>query len=373
MASVYVVVPAGIHDPSRPSGGNVYDRRVCRGLADAGWSVHELEAAGSWPWGDATARAGLAAVIGGIPDAAVVLIDGLIASAVPEVLVPERNRLRLVVLVHMPLGAGPLRQGVDTRERERSALSAAAAVVTTSAWTKGWLLDQYELSADRVHVAEPGVDAVDLAAGTQSGGELLCVATVTPGKGHDLLLAALAILADLHWRCVCAGSVERDRDFAGDLVRLARDAGIGDRVRFVGPLDGADLDLAYAQADALVLASRAETYGMVVTEALARGIPVVATSVGGLPESLGGTEDGRPGLLVPPDDPAALAVALRRWLTDARLRQRLREAARDRRATLLGWETTTARLAVVLAAAARNEPAMANAADLVTLTHAPGS
>ena len=173
-------------------------------------------------------------------------------------------------------------------------------MVTTSAWTKDWLLDQCELSADRVHVAEPGVDAAEVALGTPAGGELLCVATLTPGKGHDLLLAALATLADLPWRCVCAGSVEHDRDFAGDLVRLARDAGIGDRVRFVGPLDGADLDLAYAHADALVLASRAETYGMVVTEALARGIPVVATSVGGLPEALGGAKDRRPGLLVRP-------------------------------------------------------------------------
>ncbi len=380
MTSVDVVVPAGVHDPARPSGGNLYDRRICRGLTSTGWTVRVLETAGAWPWADATSRAGLTELIAGIPDRAVVLVDGLIASAVPEVLVPERNRLRLVILVHMPLGAatadreggGPLDAGiVEIREREHAALSAGAAVVTTSAWTRDWLLARYALPADRVHVAEPGVDAAEIPPGSPTGGELLCVATVIPGKGHDLLVAALATVTDLPWTCVCAGSVERDRGFADALARQSRSAGLGDRVRFVGPLDGAHLDAAYAQADVLVLASRAETYGMVVTEALARGIPVIATSVGGLPEALGGTTDHRPGLLVPPDDPAALAAALRRWLTDAHLRQRLRADALLRRTTLHGWAATTARLSRVLAAAATPDPAMA--ADFVSLDRAPGS
>ena len=106
-------------------------------------------------------------------------------------------------------------------------------------------------------------------------------------------------------------------------------------MRFPGPRTGAELDRSYAAADLLVLASRAETYGMVVTEALARGLPVVAAEVGGVPEALGHGADGtRPGLLVPPDDPAALGAALRAWLGDAELRRRLRRAARERRASL---------------------------------------
>jgi glycosyltransferase involved in cell wall biosynthesis len=116
---------------------------------------------------------------------------------------------------------------------------------------------------------------------------------------------------------------------------------------------GDDLAHAYAAADVLVLASRAETYGMVVTEALARGLPVIVTEVGGLPEALGKTSDGhRPGLLVPPEDSVALAAALRDWLVDANLRHRLREAARERRSTLSGWDAPTDRIARVLAQAA---------------------
>ena len=98
---------AGRHRrPGRPSGGNIYDRRVCQGLVTIGWTVRECPVAGSWPQPDLVARAQLTALVAAIPDEAVVLVDGLIASTVPEVLVPAAQRLRLVVLVHMPLGDG---------------------------------------------------------------------------------------------------------------------------------------------------------------------------------------------------------------------------------------------------------------------------
>jgi glycosyltransferase involved in cell wall biosynthesis len=125
-------------------------------------------------------------------------------------------------------------------------------------------------------------------------------------------------------------------------------------VSFTGPRTGADLDRSYAAADLVVLASRAETYGMVVIEALARGLPVVATDVGGVTEAFGhGTDGIRPGLLVPPGDPVALGAALRAWLGDAELRAQLREAARERRESLPGWSITTASVAAVLAQVSR--------------------
>ena len=351
MTTVHVVVPEGIDDPARPSGGNAYDRRICRELARVGWSVRQHAVSGSWPRPDAASHAALAGVIQGIPDGALVLLDGLVASTAPEALVPQATRLRLVALVHMPLGHDPADD--EARSREGAVLSAAGSVLTTSGWARRTLLELYALPGERVHVAEPGVDAAALAHGTDGAGALLCVAAVCPGKGHDVLLDALATLPDQSWQCLCAGRLDSDRAFVDGLRHRALDRGLADHVSFSGPLSGADLERSYRNADLLVLASRAETYGMVVTEALAHGLPVVATEVGGVPEALGHAADGdRPGLLVPPGDPAALGAALRAWLGDAALRERLRRAARERRRSLSGWSTTASVVSGVLTEAA---------------------
>ncbi len=348
MRSVHVLLPDGVDDPARPSGGNVYDRRVCRGLAEGGWSVRERVVPGGWPAADRKAVGDLRRAIASAPDDAVVLVDGLVASAAPEALVPAAGRVRLCVLLHLPLGATTDDEAVRTSER--AVLQAAAVVVTTSGWSRRWVVREYGLEPSRVHVAPPGTDPALVAPGTAAGGRLLCVASVTGGKGHDLLVAALAGLRELPWQCVCVGSLGRDPDFVDRLRHQARDSGVADRVHLVGARAHDDLAASYAAADLLVLASRFESFGMVVTEALAHGLPVVSTDVGGLPATLGLLPGGyRPGLLVPPGDPAALAGALGRWLRDRTLRESLREAARRRRASLMGWETTTERLSRVLA------------------------
>ncbi len=166
-----------------------------------------------------TERADLARVLATVPDGAVVLLDGLVASPVPDVLVPEARRLRLAVLVHMPLG--------DDAERE--ALTAASAVVTTSAWTRRRLTERYALPAEKVHVATPGVDPAPVVPGSNAGSHLLCVAAVTPNKGHDVLVEALATIADLPWSCVCVGALSRDPDFVGRLDDRIRAGGLADR------------------------------------------------------------------------------------------------------------------------------------------------
>ncbi|MDO5753519.1 glycosyltransferase family 4 protein [Arthrobacter sp.] len=343
---MHFLVPADIDNPARPSGGNVYDRRLSTGLTILGWHVVEHPVAGSWPhpgYRDANAYATL---LTSLPDGALVLIDGLIALTSPGVLL-HAGRLHVVILVHMLF--------TDTHDvgtgfaLERSVLRCAAAVVATSFWTKRLIVDRHGVAPGRIAVVEPGTDAAPPARGTADGGELLCVASISAAKGHETLISALLHVADCQWQCTCAGALDLDATFTRELRDRAEEGGIVDRVHFPGALAAGELSARYAAADVLVLASRSETYGMVVTEALARGIPVIATDVGGIPEAMGrGATGAVPGLLVPPDDPGALAAALRRWFGDVELRELLRSAAMERREKLENWDATADRVSRIL-------------------------
>ncbi|MGW1894849.1 glycosyltransferase family 4 protein [Streptomyces sp. NPDC002004] len=349
---VHFFMPGGVDDPAAPSGGNVYDRRVCLDLEGFGRQVHRHTVAGSWPRPDAAARTELARALGELPDCTVVLLDGLVACSAPEIVLPAAERLRIAVLVHLPLadetGLSPA-VAAELDARERAVLRGVPAVVATSHWAARRLVAHHGISAGRVHVAAPGTDIAPLATGTDGLSQLLCVASVTPRKGQHLLVEALAAVADLPWSCQCVGGLDQDPEYTGRTRALIDKHGLGDRVHLTGPQSGARLQAAYATADLMVLPSYAETFGMAVTEALAHGIPVIGTAVGGLPEALGRAPDGTvPGLLLPPDDPAALAGAVRRWFGDPDLRRRMKAAARHRRATLDGWATTAQKLSGVL-------------------------
>jgi glycosyltransferase involved in cell wall biosynthesis len=348
---VHIIVPEGFDDPGQPSGGNIYDRRVCAGLAGAGWEVLVAAVPVTWPVPGPGAPGELARVVSAIPDGEIALIDGLIASPAAAQLLPHAGRISMTVLLHMPLATAlDRRHDASAQRSERAVLRAATGVVVTSEWTRHQVLTRYEIPPGRVHVARPGVDRVAACARPVTG-HLICVGTLGRHKGQDLLVEALAGLGDLDWHCVLAGPLDRDPDFVGQLRARITRLGYGHRIRLAGVLAGEALSHAYTTADLLVAPSRSETYGMAVTEALAHGLPVIAAAVGGLPEALGSAADGTcPGQLVPSGDPAALAAAIGDWLGDERLRRRLRAAAGRRRSNLPGWEQTTQEIASALTA-----------------------
>jgi glycosyltransferase involved in cell wall biosynthesis len=336
MSDLHAVLPAGVDDPARPSGGNVFDRRVLSGLADAGWEVAEHSVAGSWPRPEPPELEALDAVLADLPDGSLVLVDGLVASGAAAVLPRAAERLRLVVLVHMPVGPD---------RGEELVLSSAEAVITISDWSRDRLRTWYGLR--HVHVTHPGTVHADRVSGGGRGGgtSFLCVAAVHPGKGHDLLFEALAALGDRAWTLTCVGSLDVDPDHVAALQTQVYARSWERRVTFTGPLAGGALAAAYEAADLCVLASRSESYGMVLAEAVAHGLPVVATCVGGVPEAVGRSSDGTvPGLLVQPDDAKALASALAGWLDDPELRRRLARTARECRAHSRPWHDAVAEL-----------------------------
>jgi len=327
------VVPAGVDDPERVSGGNVYDRRVRDGLAAAGWTVTVVEVAD----GDA-----VQAALAEVPDDGTALVDGLVASWAPDAIEAAAARSRVLVLAHMVAAAFPDADPVAA-DGERRALGHATRVVATSNWTASELVRRGIVAERRVSVARPG--AVDGSASHGEAGELLCVGAVAPHKGQDILLDALGRLGSFDWSCTVAGSPDADPGFAGRVASAA--ARLGSRVRLTGVLAESELAAAYRRAGLLVAPSRAESFGMAIADARARGLPVIAAAVGGIPETVAGGG----AVLVKAGDPGALASALERWMTDPALRDRLRAEAAAARSRSPRWADTVERIDRVLRAA----------------------
>jgi glycosyltransferase involved in cell wall biosynthesis len=344
---VTVVVPG---DVDTPTGGNVYDRRLCTALTGLGVGVSVRRVAGDWPAGGAAARQALGELLAALPEGATVLGDGLVLDRFPEVVVPHADRLRLVALVHLPLadetGLDPV-EVAWLREAERQTLAACRAVVVSGSWTVGRVQD-LGVPAECVHLVEPGTDPAPQASGTPGGGSLLCLAAVVPRKGQRDLVEALAGLGDHPWHCRFVGPVDRNPPYVEVVREAVRRHGLERRIEVSGVLGDAELDETWAATDLLVLPSYGETYGMVLAEALARGVPVVTTTGSEAERTAAGA-----GLLVPPGESDALRAALGRWLSDPTLRAHLAARAREAGRALPSWDTAARRMAGVLAGVGR--------------------
>ncbi len=342
--TIDLVVPCGLETRT---GGFIYDRRMVEELRKRGWSVTVHQIGGGFPQPSADELREAAGLLRGLPTGRSVLIDGLALGGMPELVASECTRLRLIALIHHPLA---LETGLDAataqqlRTAERRALAAVSQVIVTSHTTAA-ALAEYAVAPELVDVVRPGTDHAPLAVGSGTATlQLLCVGTLTPRKGHALLLDALAGLKDRGWRLACAGSTERDPACTASFRRQIERAGLDDRVALLGELDNPALRAAYACADAFVLASYYEGYGMAFAEALARGLPIVATAGGATAQ----TVPQEAGLLVPPGDAEALHGALRRLIDDAPLRARLQAGAREARRSLPSWCEAGHRLAAAV-------------------------
>lgn len=346
-AHLHFVVPGPL---DQRTGGYIYDRRIVDGLRKLGWMVEVHQLDGSFPNVDEVARRAAFSAVEAVAPGAVPVIDGLALPAFTKL--ADRLPQPWVALVHHPLALETGLRPADAQtlaKLERSILPGASRVVVTSPGTRRDLA-AYRVDEARIAVVCPGTDPAPLTRGSAGPGlALLCVASLTPRKGHLVLLQALHELIDLGWHLTCIGSLERDPACARSIVAAIDRLGLHQRVTLVGEQAETDLGPFYGRADLFVLASYHEGYGMVLAEALARGLPLVSTAAGAIPE----TVPHGAGLLVPPGDPQALAAALRKVMTEPHLRTDLMAGAQAARVALPSWDDAARAFAAAVADLAR--------------------
>ena len=343
MSHRFTLIVAG--SPDQRTGGYLYDVQIVAHLREQGWVVDVVGLQGQFPEADDNARHALESALADLPDQARVVIDGLAMGALPEVIKRHQGRLAITALVHHPLGDERGLSHVSQarfHRLEMEALAVVAGIVVTSTFTQRRLrelAENHDTSLPGISVVEPGVESELLS--TQPGAKqassaikLLCVATLTPRKGQDILVQALSRLKPLDWQCHCYGSLERDADFAAQVAGLIRQHGMDARILLPGECEQSQLNDAYKAADALVLPSWYEGYGMVVSEALAHGLPVITTTGGALADTL---PEGA-GIAVPPGDTDALSEAIGRFLREPLLREQLTHGAQVARQQLVSWQ-----------------------------------
>ena len=324
-------------DLATVTGGYIYDRRLLAELRAQGREVAHVALGASFPDPTPVDMADAARKLAALPADCPVMIDGLAMGAM------DRGTLLgvsapIVAMVHHPLAhegsLSPSRRE-HLHRSERAALALAAHVVVPSPHTAALLVSDYDVPADRITIARPGTDRPTGRVEKADPPLILSVGILVPRKGHDVLIRALALVAHRPWQAVIAGSA-LDPDHTALLAGLVADLELEGRVRLTGHVSDEDLTQLYGQASVFALATRFEGYGIVFDEAMAHGLPIVACATGAVPDTVAPGA----GVLVPPDDPDALAAALDRVLDDAVLRDAMATASAQAGAALPGWEMT---------------------------------
>jgi glycosyltransferase involved in cell wall biosynthesis len=343
MADCAFVIPGDIN---LPTGGYAYDRRVLGLLPVLGVPAVHVALPGSYPAPTQSDIAATAAILTALPQETVLLIDGLAYGAMPGELV-RGIRQRIVALCHHPLAleAGtPVDRQAVLRQSETEALAVARHVIVSSPTTARILSAEFGVASARITVAEPGTERAHRASGTGRPLSLLAVGSIIPRKGYDVLVTALAQLGHFDWQLSIAGSDRLSPETTGDLHRRICDLKLGTRVRVLGAMSEVELATLYDRADVFVMSSLFEGYGMVLAEAMARGLPIVCTTGGAAAETV---PEGA-ALKVPAGEAQPLAEALAWIMEDAPLRRRMADASWQQGQRLPTWADTARTVAEVI-------------------------
>lgn len=337
-------------DIDTPTGGYAYARRLIAASPQVGLDFRVMPLPADFPEPSSESIMAASRALQAVHPEVPVLVDGLAFGAMPAYLL-DGVAAPLAVLLHHPLGlenSGDTTKAHRLLRSERAALPHARAVVVPSEATKSDVVTHLGANPHLITVAPPGLDlpATTRTEPRDSVPLLLSVGSLTPRKGHDVLIAALERLTEKPWRTVIAGAADRDTGWAERLMAQADLAGLTGRITFTGALAPTALEALYTEASLFCLPSRHEGYGMVFAEAMAHGLPVVAADIAAAREVI----PTGAGLHVPPDDPAALAEAIARLLDAPDTARAMGETGAARAAAMPSWANTAARVGSALQA-----------------------
>lgn len=328
------------------SGGYGYDRAIVAGLRATAQEVEVLELTGRHPLPDEAAESSARACWARVAPGAVPIIDGLALPSFAQV-ADEFAARGAVGLIHHPTALEPDRSEADRetlRQIERLLFARLPRIIVTSDATAARLAAEFGVVREKIAVVVPGTDPAPRSLGSGGPGcAILSVGVITPRKGHDVLMRALARLPDLDWHLTIAGGA-RDIEYAAMLHDLANQLEIADRVTFAGEVVEDALQALWQRSDLFALATRFEGYGMAIAEALRRGVPVAITDGG----AAGALVTPQTGVVAAVGDDVALSRALRRMIFDRLLREDMRAAAWDAGQKLPDWKTQAQAFAAAL-------------------------
>ncbi|MEM8711547.1 MAG: glycosyltransferase family 4 protein [Planctomycetota bacterium] len=340
------------------TGGTIYDRRIVEGSRKLSTSVAALELEGAFPYPSREAKQRAVAVFAALPDGTVTVVDGLAFGALPELAEAHGERLRLIALVHHPLADEDEGDSDGLLSSERRALRHARGAVATSPFTAKRLRALELLPPELpVEVVEPGVDAAPLSATWDPSGirdsdaraaeplRLLSIGSLTPRKAHATAAAALLQLDPrLPWEWTVAGRCDLDQACAASVRHTLAQESLAQRTRLIESPSDAEVRELYSRSHVLLHPARYEGFGMAVTEALASGLPVIASDGGALPGTLtahGSRGRELAGAIFPAGDAGALAARLHDLMTTPGRWAGWRATAEHARRKLPGWDAST--------------------------------
>lgn len=331
-------------DMYRRTGGFIYEATVLRALNEIGCETVHLQLPDSFPDPtDADMRTTLAA-LAAVPPGRPVILDGFIVGTVdPEGL--DQVPAPLIAMVHHPLGleSGLAPDRADALLRNEAAvLRRMDHIMVPSPETARILAGRLGADPVRITVAPPGFERPDRDPRPADPPLILSVGLLAPRKGHDTLIDALALIEGRRWHAEIVGK-DHDSDLRDALKRQIVRLELERRVRLVGELDEDALARRFDAAGIFALATRYEGYGMVLSEAMLYGLPIVTCATGAVPDTVGDAAR-----LVAPDDPAAFAEALAGLLDDPAAAADLAARARRRADSLPRWRDTARIFAAII-------------------------